>query len=461
MPARCPISQPQTKQWNTKVFRRIIPGLLYNSPVSRRGTLLFLLFSICISGLAQKSSKPKLSYKLLSIHIKGTTLLKDDQLIAASGLKLGQYAGESDFQQATQRLGDTGLFTNLSYSYHYSGDGCDVEFEVAENTELVPIVFDNLVWFSDEDLISQLHSRLPLFNGRLPLGGNLADQVAGSLNAILAEHKIAGKADYLRAGHKDGPIDSYIYKITFHPVIIGNLSFPGADAAEVPALQAAGKSLVGNQYLRSDTYPQERLSFLPVYLARGYLMANFAEAQVKIAEDGPRTVVDVSFPVTPGKQYKLTGMQWQGNSIFPAEKLQGLIHLKNGEPANAVQLDDDLEAVQKLYGTRGYLMARVRPVPTMDEAQSTVAYALNVTEGDLFHMADLELDGLDPDATKKMATQWQLKKGDPYDQSYLQKFFSVMYRDVGLRRPYNVVPKESINQQDKTVSVALHFMPRS
>jgi hypothetical protein len=75
-------------------------------------------------------------------------------------------------------------------------------------------------------------------------------------------------------------------------------------------------------------------------------------------------------------------------------------------------------------------------------------------------MGDLELDGLDPDASKQMAAQWQMKKGDPYDNSYLPRFFSIMYRDLGLRHPYNVVRKESVNQQDKTVSVALHFMPK-
>jgi outer membrane protein insertion porin family len=171
-------------------------------------------------------------------------------------------------------------------------------------------------------------------------------------------------------------------------------------------------------------------------------------------------LVDVSIPVAPGRQYKLTELQWRGNTIVPAEKLQELTHLKAGEPANAVQLDEDIEAIKKLYGTKGYLFAHVDPVPATDDNQSTVSYELNVSEGEMYRMGDLELDGLDADVSKKMAAQWQMKKGDPYDSSYLHKFFSIMYRDAGVRRPYNVVPKESVNQQDKTVSVALHFMPK-
>lgn len=437
------------------------PHLLYNLRVSHsRALSSALVFLLCLSALAQKDGKTRLSYKLLAVRVTGAKQVTDGQVIAAAGLKIGQFVGENDFKQAMQKLGGTGLFTNLAYSYHYSPEGCDVEFQITENTELVPIIFQNLVWFSDDDLISQLHSRVPLFNGRLPLDGNLADQVSDALNAILGQRNIAGKAEYLRAGSMNGPIDSYVYKINFHPVLIRNIDFPGAESEEMAALHAAATQLAGHEYLRTDMLPLEKHTFLPVFLARGYLKASFSGAQVKVAQDGPRTLVDVFLPVAQGKQYKLAGMQWQGNAALPSQKLQELIHLKVGDPANAVQLSEDLESVQKIYGTKGYIFARVDPTPELDDANSTVAYELNVTEGDQYKMGNLELDGLDDDAARRMAAQWQIKKGEPYDNSYLARFFNITYRDIGLRRSYSVVKHESVNQQDKTVSVALHFMPK-
>ncbi len=423
--------------------------------------LPLILFALCTGDLAQSAGKDKLSFKLLAIKVKGLNHLTEDQIIAASGLKLGQFAGESDFKQAIAKLGDTGLFTELTYSYQYSSAGCNVELQVAENDKLVPILFDNFVWFSDEELINLLRARVSLFDGRLPVSGNLSDQVADALNAILSERKIAGKAEYLRAAALEGPIDSYTYKVNFRAIVVRNMDFPGAATAEVPALQAVAKQLTGQDYLRTKMRAQEKLNFLPVYLARGYLKASFSDAQAKVAEDGPQTLVDVSFPVAPGNQYRLTGIAWAGNTVFPDGQLQDLIHLKTGEPANAIQLDDDLDQVHKLYGTKGYLFAHADPTPELDDAQSTVRYQLSVTEGSLYRMGDLQIDGLDAESTRKMATQWQLKKGDPYDEGYLQRFFKIMYRDVGLRAPMNVVPKQVINQQDKTVSVSLHFVPKS
>jgi len=433
---------------------------LYNSPVRGRALLVlsFLTFP-CIFAPAQHG-KAALTYKLISIRVKGLNQLQEDRVVAASGLKLGENAGEDDFKQALAKLGDTGLFTNLSYAYRYSTEGCNLDLQVSENEKLLPILFDNFVWFSDQELTNLLRARVPLFDGRLPEAGNLADQVSDALNALLRERNISAKVDYLRAAPLNGPIDSYVYKITFHPVIIRNVSFPGAAPAEISALQAAAKPLSGQEYLRDKIRPQEKFNFLPVYLARGFLKAKFDEVQSAVVSDGPRTLVDINLPVHPGIQYKVKRIAWTGNAVFPADKLQPLIHLKPGDLANAVQLDQDLDAVRKVYGAKGYLTARVQPVPTMDDAQAMVIYDLNVAEGDQYQMGDLEIDGIEQPAIQRIIDEWQMKKGDPYDNTYFPRFFQFIYRDTTLSRSYNIAHKETLNPQDKTVTLALHFVPK-
>ena len=419
---------------------------------------VFLLGTLA---LGQSPARTKLSYKLTSIQVKGATRLKPEQIISASGLKIGQFASDSAFKESVQKLGNTGVFNELTYSYRYSPEGCSLEFQLTENDKLVPIVFENFAWFTDDELLSLLRSRLPLFDGKLPVAGDLPDQVADALNAVMAQRKIAGKTEYLRAGKDDGPVDSYLYKVEFRSIVVRNIDFPGASPAELPALQAAAKVLQGQNYLRTRMNYAEKLDLLPVYQARGYLKASFADPQPKAVDEGNQTVVDVSFPVTPGAQYRLEQVQWSGNKLVPANQLQPLVKLKAGEPADAVELSKDLQEVEKLYGTKGYLFARVTPTPELDEAKSTVSYRLEVSEGDLFRMGELVIDGLDPDATKKMAAQWQMKAGAPFDNSYLTRFFKVMYRDIGLHGSWSVVPRQSVSRQDKTVSVTLHFMPKA
>lgn len=410
---------------------------------------------------AQTAGKRQLSYKLISIHVKGLQHLTERDVVSASGLRIGQFAGEDEFKQAAQKLGETGLFAQLNYSYKYSTNGCDLELQVAENDHLVPIIFDNFVWFSDDELLRMLHDRVPLFDGRVPGGGHLTDQIADALGTILTEHKIGGRVEYMASGPLNGAIESYDYKLSMHAIVIRHMDFPGATDPEAPLLQAASKPLSGQDYLRTKMRVQEKFNFLPVYRARGYLKAQFAEAQAKVAEDGDQTLVDVSFPVTPGEQYKLTDIKFSGNNVFTADKLREIIHLKTGEPANSIELTDDLQQLHKLYGTKGYLFAVAEAVPSMDDQAATVSYEINLNEDEMYRMGELNIDGIPPENSKKMLAQWQMKKGDPYDSSYPQRFFSLMYRDFGLHGSYEVVPKEAIDRQQKVVNMALHFLPKS
>jgi outer membrane protein insertion porin family len=409
--------------------------------------------------LGQTPSGPNTTYKLLSVHVKGLQRLTEEQVVAASGLKIGRLTGEAGFQQAAQKLGQTGVFTEMNYTFQYSRAGCDLEFQVTENPTVVPTVFDNLVWFSDKELVDLLRARVPLFDGKVPEQGNLAEQVSQALASILKEKNIQGEITYFPFARDDGPIESYDYKLTFHSVVIRNVDFPGAAADEVPALTAAAKPLAGTNYLLTDMRMREKLDLLPVFRARGYLKAQFADAQTKVVQEGAQTLVDVSFPVVPGSQYRVSEVQIVGEKAFSVENLRDLLHLKIGEPANAVQLSEDLQQIHKLYGTKGYLMAHVDPAPQMDDGKATVSYQLNVQEGDVYRMGDLSIDGLPDENAKRMAAQWQMKKGDAYDESYLQRFFSILYRDFGLNRTYDLDPKQAIDRNEKTVSVSLHFVP--
>jgi outer membrane protein assembly factor BamA len=437
--------------------------VVYNAPVSRALVWSLVLAVLLLPALAfaQSSGKTQLSYRIAAIEVKGLSHLRPDEIIAASGLQVGQFARQADFEQAIDKLGKTGLFTHLSYSYRCSPNGCNLEFEASENEQLVPIVFDNFVWFSDDELLHMLASKLPLFRGWLPAAGSLPEEVASALRAIVEQRKISGNVTYVHASLGEGEVDSYVYSVVDHSVLMRDFAFPGAAPSELEALENAAKPLAGQPYRGSKITTQAASRLLPVYLARGYLKAKFSAPAATVVEDGPQTWVKVQLSVTPGAEYKLSDLQWSGNTVFPVSRLEEFIHLKIGQPVNAVELGRELEEIEKLYGTKGYLFARVYPSSTIEDAQRSVKYEFNVSEGELYRMGDLLVDGLDTEASKKMAAQWQMKKGAPFDNSYLGKFFELIYRDVGLQVPYQVIPKQSVNPQDRTVSVALQFVPKS
>jgi outer membrane protein insertion porin family len=435
---------------------------LYNAPVGRRivPPAALVLVLACISS-AQPPRTAELGHQLSSIKVKGLRRLSADQVIAASALRPGQSADEAAFKQMLDRLGQTGLFTRLSYRYQCSTAGCDLEIQAEETDKLRSVSFENFVWLADAELVRLAHARLPLFQGLLPISGMLADQLASALKDILAERGVRAEVEYLPLPGSRGSIESYQFKLSGHPVLIDRIEFPGASREQRSELDSAARPLLGKPYLRTKIASAERTRFTEVYQARGYLKVDFSPPQTKIIRDGSETRVDLTISVSPGPRYRVASVSFRGNQVSPTAELAPLIHLRLGQPANAMALREDLAQIEKLYGTKGYIAARIEPSAELDDSQASVRYILNFTEGDLYRMGALKIEGLRDDAAEKISAQWQMKPGDPFDQGYIDRFFKFLYRDIGLGGSWNVVPKQSISQQDKTVSVILHFVPKA
>jgi outer membrane protein insertion porin family len=436
--------------------------------VRRSITPLVLLFASLSSAFGQTARKqspkelPPSAFKLIAIKTTGTKRYKSEEVVAASGLQIGTTVSEDDFKKAARVLGETGAFGDVEYSFQYSSDGTKLDLQVQDSEQFVPVRFDNLVWFSDQELLDQLHAQVPLFQGQLPAGGDLADQVSNALQGLLIEHDVQGKADYLRAAHEDGPIEAFVFTVTGPQIHIRDVAFAGAVAPELPLLEAAAKKLQGADFLRSTLRAQEDKNFLPIYLRNGYLKAAFGDAQAKIVQDSPQeTMVDVRFPVDPGRQYKLTGIELEGYKAFSAEALQHLIHAEANQPVNAVQLDADIESMKKLYGTRGFMAVGIQPEKEMDDANSTVKYVLRIEEGDVYSMGDLEIRGLDSRTTARLQDDWRLRGGDPYDSSYPKQFLQREDREISIMADWNTSVRESLNKNEKTVDVTLRFDPKA
>lgn len=425
-----------------------------------RVSVLILLLLVPFSATqTRKSGKelPPSAYQLISVEVSGTQRYKPEDVARAAGLKLGQTVHEDDFRDAARRLGDTGAFTNITYSFEYASDGTKLKLQVKDAGHFVPARFENLVWFSDQELIEKLHEQVPLFNGELPVAGRLPDDVSEALQALIDDKKIPARVDYVRVTHGDGPTEAFAFSATGPRIGIRDVEFSGADATEFPSLEAAAKQLRGTEYVSSALRQQEDENFLPAFLQRGYLRAVFADPQAKVVQSEENEVlVDVTFPVDLGPQYKVTEIVISGNKIFPADTLLKLIQLKMDQPADAIELAHDIDSIKGLYGTRGYMDTAVRFVPGLDDSQRTVKYRLTISEGDVFKMGDLEILGLESHTKDHLQNNWTLLAGDTYNSAYTRRFVSQALKEV-LTGEWNTDIHETLDRKDKTVDVTLRF----
>jgi|HubBroStandDraft_1064217.scaffolds.fasta_scaffold01242_7 outer membrane protein assembly factor BamA len=445
-----------------------------------------LFFCLLVSArAAQKPSNASSSKsasaepaKLIALKVTGTTRYTDKEILAASGLEIGQPAADGDFKEATQRLGDSGMFGEVAYSYSSSysskgGAGVKLDLRLADTdkSKLVPAHFENFVWFTDDELLAALQRRVPLFKQLLPLTGNLPDRVSEALQAILTEKHFPGRIDFLREGDPSG---GALHGINYHveevTIRIRGVEFPGASPEQTALLTTAAHRIIGEQYGRSSLAAAAKFDLLPVYLQRGYLKAEFGSSDARVvpqevsqpapaadAQASTEVQVDAIVPVTPGKVYTTSSVDWKGKSALTAAEVAPLIHLPPGQPVDAVRLLRDIENVGKLYRSRGYMMAQIKLDAQFDDEKSTVHYDLKIVEGDLYKMGELEILGLDTQAKARMLAAWTLREGQPYSADYLKKFLA----DTGQLLPrgvqWAVTTHETPDTKDKTVEVEIHF----
>jgi len=443
-----------------------------------RVLLLLLVTDLPAPGLGQAPSSqkplsqmPASAQKLIAIKVTGSKRYPEDAIAATTGLEIGATVGEDDFKRAARRLGDTGAFRDIAYSYSYSIEGTKLELQVTDADKFAPARFEDFVWFSDAEMLRRIKEHIPLFDGTLPVSGRMADEVSDVLQAMLVENAIPGHVNYVRTGKQDGPVESIDYSVSEVLIRVRNIEFTGVAAAELPDLEAAAQRFAGRAYSRSRLDEFVKRQLLPVYYARGYLKAACGEPQPKVVKlpvaeitagditEGPRnqTIVDVTFAVTPGQQYQLTGLEWTGNREFPTETLEKMVRAEPGQPANTVRLSEDLLQVRKLYGSHGFIAVSINADAQFDEPASTVTIRLEVKENDVYHMGDLEFRGLDNSLTAKLRDAWKLRRGDVYDANYLDSYLPEAHKLLPSRLDWEVSPHVTANIRDKSVDVDLIY----
>ena len=422
--------------------------------------VLVLLFSIALPAqMHQQSPKdhPPSAYKLLSIKVTGTTRYKPEDVIRATGLQLGQVVHKEDLEEVVRLLGESGAFTDIFYRLEFDPVGTKLELTVRNSKKFVPVNFDNLVWFSNQELFNKLHASVPLFDGDVPVTGQMVNQISDALQVLLDEEKVVGQVDTRRVPD-DGATEAFTFTVTGLHITIRNIEFSGADAADLPLLVASARRLQGAEYVLPTLRAMADKTFLPVYRERSYLKAAIGDPQAHVVStEDEHVLVDVTFPVHPGEQYKVSGLEIAGCKAVPADTLRSLIHAKAGETANAVQLEKDLQAVKQVYGTRGYVAAIVTVESRSDDSRPTVQYLVRISEGDVYRMGDLKIHGLDSRATARLENDWTLRPGDVYDSSYPGRFVEQAYKEIG---DWNTSVHESVDEKERTVDVAVRFDPR-
>ncbi len=433
-----------------------------SSILNRSFCLLLIVCTGAIFGAeAQNSSSPR-KYVLNRVTVVGAKHFSTEQIASASGLRKGQQLDLAVVDEAADRLFHTGAIAKIGYSFQTAGTSLDVEFQITEASQFLPCTYDNFIWFKDAELTSAVQREVPLFDGSLPLGGEIVNQVPAALEHILADHKIAGKVIATISGTLGGKVSGYSLRVTDIAIPVVSIDVSGGPLSR-ESLASAEEPILKQNFSRTIAKGAAETGLTEVYQNEGYLQVKFSDPQVSMKDPSGADAsqgVALKYAVTPGPLYNWNGVSWSGNQSLRESDLVQMLGFKPGDIARRDKLQWGLVAVRDGYWTFGYLDARVSVTPQFDAPQHQVHYQMNVDEGSQYVMGALTVTGVSEPLASKLKQAWRIRAGQVFDASYAkqgwQKDMSEVMRSTSPGRGQFLL-NESINRQSHVVDIEVQF----
>lgn len=382
-------------------------------------------FLLIVSLFAGAQQAPPKSWKLAKVEAPNVRRFTPEQVLTLSGLQLGQTVDLDAVDAGMTRLAGTGYFTRVSYRYNYVGDQLTVTFNLEEAKWNVPVVFDNFVWFSDEELTNAVRQAVPNFDGTAPTSGGTVETITSVLERLLKEKKIEGHVDYVPAFTQSGESLGHVFSVKDVTLPICAVSFSGASAVSESDLIKKSKPLIKADYSRSYVADFVKDNLAPVYRERGYLKARFSEAQARREDGDCKNGVHVTLAVTEGDVYTWDKVEWSGNTAFANTMLDGRLAMQTGEVANGLKIDEGFKTIKTDYGKKGYILSKITPAASFDDANHRISYRVTIDEGAQYHMGSVTFTGISESNAARLRKGWRLLENAVYNASYLEEYMRV------------------------------------
>jgi len=398
----------------------------------------------------------------MEVRVVGSERFSQAEILAATKLKLGSTVSPSDLKAVASKLGGLGVFSSVGYRYKPLGPGVAVEFKVVDAERLLPCRFANFVWFTQDELIVALRSRVSLFNGQAAPGGNQAEGIRAALEALLKERGISGHVTFEATGVRDGKPTELAFMVEGGPIIVREVELSGMTQIDRETLGRMTGAVVGGTYDPGlvNTFFVANLKL--EYGDKGYLKTLIGPPSTElIKHEGPETWVRLTIPVKEGPQYHWGEIQWTGNKALTETDLVKQLGLKPGDVANQGLLEKGLLAVANLYAGRGYAREQTKQLPTFNDDQRTVSYELRVDEGAVYRMGKLTITGPDESTAARLEEASHLKPGQLYDRSYWPAYLRSTAGSLPPALRQTSAIKEDIDDTAKTVNVTISLGPQA
>ena len=341
-----------------------------------------------------------------------------DALVRANiRVKEGEPYSRHSIDDDVRNLYLTGYFQNVRVLEERKGDTIHLLYQLQGKLKLTDIVFVGNKKYSVRKLRKQVTSKI----------GEPLDErkIFSDTAAIKKLYEKSGlsetKVKYVIAPDERAGRGTVTFEITESPKLrITDVRFDGALAFKQSKLRKVVKTrrwwmfswLTGSGKLKKDQLEDDQEKLAEFYRNAGYI--DFELKEVKQVPQSPKKV-EIHFIVSEGQQYKVGALGVAGASVYTTNEIQSHLKMTVGSTFSPKGLSQDVETIQDLYGSKGYIDTRINARKNPNIQTGTMDLSYNLEEGDKSYIEKIEIKGNTKTKDKVIRRELAVAPGEVFD----------------------------------------------
>ncbi len=126
-----------------------------------------------------------------------------------------------------------------------------------------------------------------------------------------------------------------------------------------------------------------------LYRENGFIQVEVGYPDVEPIETG----LIVTVQITEGDQFRVGGIDIEGDSTVDLEGLRAQLSLQQGDIFNRTFLTQDVEGLQRHYTDRGFFLAEITPLTDLSQEDLTIDVVFRVERGPLYFIREVGISG--------------------------------------------------------------------
>ena len=411
------------------------------------------------------------TYEIAGITVSGADSYEDFVLIGFSGLAVGdkiEVPGDQ-ITKSLKRFWKQGLFSDVKIkASKIEGNKIWLEIALKQRPRISDVAYNGLKKSEKEDVEVKVG---------IQKGGQMTPDLADRAQKVITKY-LAEKGFYhaevkvLQFEDKDHP--DYV-KVAINvdkkaKTKVGHIYITGNEALTDNQVNHAMKKTNDNNIINlfrtkkfvAAEFENDKKLVIDKYNEIGYRDAQIvADSVVRSKEDSTR--VDVYLTIDEGKKYFFRDITWVGNTVYPYEYLNAILGIKRGDTYNLKELNkrlnEDDDAVAKLYTDQGYLFFNVEPVEVRVDGDS-IDYEMRMYEGQPATINEINIVGNTRVYEHVVRRELYTKPGQLYSQSDIMRSLRELAQ-MGHFDQEKLVPDIQPNPEDGTVDITYQLETKS